>query len=283
MTDSRLKDPALAALFAARDAGALAYWQEATGGSAAPDAAIERALARDILAHRGDYPAALLRQYRGPMLARAASTGRAMGQGGAAGPEDSLVELQQTDHAFRGFFGVEVLTLRHRRYDGTMSLPLVREVFISVDAVTVLPYDPVQDLVLMVEQFRAAPVARGGGRVWQLEAVAGRIDAGETPEETARREAAEEAGVQLDRLLPVASYYPSPGAVTEYLYSFVALTRLDPGQAGLHGLAEEGEDIRTLVEPFTTAIGRVAAGEITNAPLIMSLLWLERERAALRG
>lgn len=285
-TDPRLADPALRALFDGADgAEKLLYWQEATAGQAAPDAAAERQLAQDILAHRSQHPAAILRGVRGAMLARAASALRAAAQagGGSTGPGDGLLDVTGITHPFRGFFGVEVLELQHRRFDGAMSGPLRREVFVMVDAVTVLPYDPVRDLVLMVEQFRAGPVLRGGTNAWQIEAVAGRIDAGETPETAARREAVEEAGVELGALLPVAGFYPSPGAATEYIHSYVALAALDPARAGLHGLPEEGEDIRTLIEPFDAAMTRIAVGEIANAPLILTLLWLQRERPALRA
>lgn len=281
--DPRLADAGLAALFAGPGgAGRLAFWQAATGGLAAPDPALERRLAADILQAMGHQPAAALQAARGPMLVRAASALRAEKAGGPAGPGDGAVEVITRRQPFRGFFAVEDMTLRHRRFDGTMTGPLRREVFVSTDAVTVLPWDPVRDLVLLVEQFRTGPVARGGGPVWQIEAIAGRIDAGETPEDTARREAAEEAGVTLGALLPVAGYYPSPGALSEYIHSYVALADLGAVQPGLHGLAEEGEDIRTHLLTLASALDWLAAGRIGNAPLILTLLWLQREAPRLR-
>ena len=63
-----------------------------------------------------------------------------------------------------------------------LALPVTRAAFVSGDAVTVLPYDPLRDRVLVVEQFRAGPQARGDAQAWQMEAIAGRIDPGETPE-----------------------------------------------------------------------------------------------------
>lgn len=282
-SDPRLADPALAALFTGPGgAERLAFWQAATGGQAAPDAALERRLAADILAVRGQQTAAALRAARGPMLVRAASALRAVADGGLTGPHDAAVEILERRHPFRGFFAVEDMTLRHRRFDGSMTEPIRREVFVSTDAVTVLPWDPVRDLVLLVEQFRSGPVARGGGPVWQVEAVAGRIDPGESPEQTARREAAEEAGVSLGALIPVAGYYPSPGALSEYIHSFVALADLGAVAPGLHGLAEEGEDIRTHLIPLATALDWLATGRIGNAPLILTLLWLQREAPRLR-
>ena len=140
-----------------------------------------------------------------------------------------------------------------------------------------------RDLVLVVEQFRAGPLARGDVQCWQIEAVAGRVDPGETPPEAARREAVEEAGLDLRDLIEVARYYPSPGAVSEYLYSYVALVDLPDGVAGVFGMEEEAEDIRTHLIAFDRLMDLVVSGEIENAPLILTALWLQRERPRLRG
>jgi ADP-ribose pyrophosphatase len=184
---------------------------------------------------------------------------------------------------YAGFFSVEEYDLRFRRFDGAMSPVVRRAVFISGDAVTVLPYDPVRDRVLLIEQFRAAVHARGDDQPWLLEVIAGRVDPGETPQEAARREAAEEAGLALGDLLEVAGYYPSPGAKAEYLYSYVALADLPDGTAGTFGLASEAEDIRGHLIGFDQLMALVRSGEAANAPLILTALWLERERGRLRG
>jgi nudix-type nucleoside diphosphatase (YffH/AdpP family) len=146
-----------------------------------------------------------------------------------------------------------------------------------------LPYDPVRDRVLLVEQFRAGPMARGDAQAWQLEPIAGRVDPSETPEMAARREAEEEAGLHLTRLEEVARYYPSPGAVSEFLYSYVAVTDLPDGVAGVFGLAEEAEDIRGHLITLDHLLALVATGEVQNAPLILTALWLQRERPRLRN
>ncbi len=184
---------------------------------------------------------------------------------------------------YSAFFAVEEADFVHRRFDGFVSPPLSRAMFVSGDAAVVLPYDPVRDRVLLIEQFRAGPLARGDANPWLIETIAGRIDGGETPEEAALREAVEEAGVAIRALVPGPRFYPSPGAKSEYLYCFVGLADLPDMAPGQGGLASEGEDIRSHVIPFARMMDLVASGEIDNAPLMLLALWLERERPRLRG
>ncbi|MBY0350452.1 MAG: NUDIX domain-containing protein [Tabrizicola sp.] len=220
----------------------------------------------------------------GALRVEAASRVRAAGasaRGQRVGSGEVEAGMPEPSHA--GFFGLDLWTLRHRRFDGRMSPKLRREVFVMGDAVTVLPYDPARDRVLLIEQLRMGPLGRGDPLPWQLEAIAGRIDPGETPEAAARREAVEEAGLLLGALEQVAEYYPTPGAVTEYLYSYVALCDLPDGVAGVHGAAAEAEDIQGHLVSFDRLVELLASGEIGNAPLLLTVLWLQRERARLRG
>lgn len=244
------------------------------------------ATARDVMALYGVADATALAARHGAMLVRGASRVRA----GVAAPAvvrramiDGDVAVAARCYPYANFFAVEEYDLSFRRFDGTMSRVVNRAAFISGDAVTVLPYDPVRDRVLLIEQFRAGPFARGDANPWQLEAIAGRIDPGETAEDAARREAVEEAGLVLGDLLPVANYYPTPGAKAEFLYSYGALCDLPDGVAGVFGVAGEAEDIRGHLVSFDRLMDLVASGEASNAPLILTALWLQRERARLRG
>jgi ADP-ribose pyrophosphatase len=241
-------------------------------------------LAGLVLRALGRLPADRVGRRLGALRVEAASRVRAqdaVARGLRVGSGEVTAGVPEASHA--GFFGLDLWRLQHRRFDGRMSPPLVREVFVMGDAVTVLPYDPVRDRVLLIEQMRMGPLGRGDTLPWQLEAIAGRIDPGETPEEAARREAVEEAGLVLGALEKVAEYYPTPGAVTEYLYSYVALCDLPDGVAGVFGAAEEAEDIKGHLVGFDRLIDVMAAGEIGNAPLLVTVLWLQRERARLRG
>jgi len=178
---------------------------------------------------------------------------------------------------------VEEMDVAARRFDGSMPAPSERAVFMMSDAVTVLPYDPVRDRVLLIEQFRAGPYLRGDTNPWALEAIAGRQDPGESAEQTARREALEETGLTLGPLELVARYYASSGCCSEYMTSFVALADLPDGIEGVGGVEGEAEDIRSMVVSFEALQDALASGEAENGPLVMSALWLAAHRDRLRG
>lgn len=191
------------------------------------------------------------------------------------------VQIEDVTPVFQGYFRVDRYRLRHRRYDGTWTGPITREVFERGHAAGVLPYDPRRDEVVLIEQFRIGPYARGDAP-WQVEIVAGIIGAGETAPEVARREAVEEAGCTITDLEPVAAYYMSPGAVSEHMTLFCGRTDTR-GVGGVHGLAEEDEDIRVTVLPFAAALARARDGSIANSPALIALLWLALERDRLRA
>lgn len=242
--------------------------------------------AQEVMGHFGHASPAEVAQRYPSILARAAARVNARSTAPTTQryrARDGDVEVLARREPYAGFFSVEEYDLRHRRFDGGMSDPVSRAAFISADAATVLPYDMMRDRVLLIEQFRLGPMARGDTQCWSLEAIAGRIDPGESPEAAVRREAMEEAGLRLGQLHRVYSYYPSPGAKSEYIYSYVANADLPEEAAGLGGLAHEGEDIRAHVISFDKALALLENGELENAPLILSVLWLARNREWLRS
>jgi len=194
----------------------------------------------------------------------------------------SDVQITPRTGGHDGFFRLRAFDVQYETFNGRPSVPAAREAFVAYDAALVLPYDPVTDHVVMIEQLRFGPLMRGDPAPWVLEPVAGLVDAGETPQDCARREALEEAGTALSELIPIANVYPSPGYSTEFFHCFLGLADLPSPGSHLGGLAAELEDIRAHVLPFDEAMALVASGEINAAPLVMMLLWLGSERANLR-
>ncbi|MBE3637059.1 NUDIX domain-containing protein [Mangrovicoccus algicola] len=240
----------------------------------------------EILGYRGSLSAAEAAGRLPVMLMRAASRAEAA----AAAPKPLLsglglpdVTMHERRRAYSSYFAVDEMVYSHARFDGGHSEPVLRAVFIASDAVTVLPYDPVRDRVLLVEQVRAAPIARGDATAWILEPVAGRIEPGDSPETTARKEAREEAGLDLGALHFIGDYYPSTGCFSEYLYSYIGIADLPDAAATLAGVAAEGEDIRGHVMPRAELMRRLMANEIPDAPLLVSAFWLELNLERLRG
>ena len=200
------------------------------------------------------------------------------------GPEgEERVRLVGWHEPYAEHFSVESLVLRQRRHRGDWSPEMERAIFVSGDATVVLPWDPARDRVLLIDQFRPGPVARGDAQPWLYETVAGRVDPGETPEQAARREAVEEAGITLSRLVPGPHHYSSPGAMAEYLYLYVGITDLPDEVAGFGGLDIEDEDIRSHILPRAELARMALAGEIRNGPLLTLALWLELSAARIRA
>lgn len=190
------------------------------------------------------------------------------------------VDLQDREICHQAFFRLDRLTLRHRRFDGGWTPPLKREVLMRGPAVAVLPYDPVRDRVVLIEQFRAGDYAAGRGG-WMTEIVAGIADPGEMPEEVARREMAEETGLIAGALEFIAEFLPSPGGSSEVVRLYCG--QVDASTAGgVHGVDGESEDIRVFTLPAEEALSWLDSGEVDNAVTLIGLLWLGRHRDRLR-
>ncbi len=191
------------------------------------------------------------------------------------------VEQISREVVYDGFFRLDRYRLRHRQFAGGLGPALTCEILERGRVAAVLPVDPERDRVVLIEQFRPGAWA-AGWEPWLLECVAGMIEPGETPEAMARREALEEAGCTVTDLVPIATFLTSPGAVTETVRMFCG--RVDSaGVGGLHGLAEEGEDIRVSVMPIEDAVALLDTGRIVNAKAIIALQWIARHYDALKA
>ena len=193
----------------------------------------------------------------------------------------SATEIIKREECFKGFYQLDRVHLRHELFAGGMSREISREVFVRHDAVCVLPYDPQRDEVVLIEQFRVGAMGKAQ-TPWLIELVAGLIDKVEEPEEVARREGEEEAGLTFSSLWPITRYFPSPGGSTEFVHLFLGRCST-VGIGGLHGLEEEAEDIRVTVWAYEDALQAVRDGSLSNAASIIALQWLALNRAEVRG
>lgn len=199
----------------------------------------------------------------------------------AAPPRHPDVEIIAATKAFEHFLRMDVLRFRHRLFSGEWSTVRAYDVMRRGAAVAVVPYDPRRDSVVLVEQFRL-PALLAGAAPWQIEVPAGLIDAGEQPEAVAAREMQEETGLGLvGAPIPIQRYLPSCGDSDQAVFLFCA--RVDASLAGgVHGLREEGEDIRTVVKTVAEIESLLDAGAIENGHTLVALYWLLRHRDRLR-
>ncbi len=190
------------------------------------------------------------------------------------------VEDIKKEPGYSGFFDLNICSLRHRKFNGEWTPEIKREIFERGHAVAVLPYDPVRDTVMLIEQFRPgayfamnSPWFDDDSSPWIYEGVAGMIEPGEQPEDVAYRETIEETGTELTDLMLVSHYLVSPGGTTESVFVYVGHADLS-NVNGYHGVEHEGEDIRPFTVPFREAYDAIENGLVNNAMTIVALQWL---------
>ncbi|MGB0958660.1 MAG: NUDIX domain-containing protein [Halocynthiibacter sp.] len=240
-------------------------------------------MAREIMALEGCVaPGAITARWgRMRMEAGARIRGKATTRRGQFGHND--VTLTSTRHVHTGFFSTQALDLSVPQYLSDDRLEMTREVMLVGDVITLLPYDPVHDRVLVVEQFRAGPFLRNDPAPWTWEPVAGLIDPLESPEKAAIRECREETGQEIGKLIPIGAGYPSPGGLMEYHYNFIGLCDLSDDAPRVAGLVDEHEDIQSSIVDFSKAYAGIMSGQVNTMPLMFGLSWLALNRDRLRA
>ncbi|NLG51558.1 MAG: NUDIX domain-containing protein [Chloroflexi bacterium] len=184
------------------------------------------------------------------------------------------VEIKSVERVFDGFFAVDRAEFVHEKYDGTMSKPTTRLLMERGDSVGVVLYDRERRRVLLVQQFRfPAYVRNGPGWLWEI--IAGMVDKGRAPEEVAQKEAEEEAGMQVGRVWPMLTVFPSPGGSSERIRLYMAPARLD-GIRRTAGSPDEGEDILVRDWGLDEALDMIDKGQIVDAKTVIALQYLAR-------
>ncbi len=187
-----------------------------------------------------------------------------------------------TTRLYSGWNTLDILTVEAADADGTLRRHK-REVVDHGAASVVLVVDRGRDVAVLVRQWRAGLLGEGGDP-YLLEACAGLIDPGETPEEAARREAEEEIGVTVGALESLGSILSSAGTLTERMHLFLA--EISAGDLRKHGggNAHEGENIEVVEVTLPDLYDMVRRGAIEDAKtlVIVQRMMLERERPRSR-
>ncbi|MEJ0075724.1 MAG: NUDIX domain-containing protein [Alphaproteobacteria bacterium] len=184
-------------------------------------------------------------------------------------------EIVSTEVKHRGWTTFLIATIRFP--DGSTVSRAIED---HGNAVCVLPYDPVRRTAILVQQLRA-PALYAAQQQHFLEAIAGSIDAGEEPEGSARREAVEEAGLQLRALGRVATAWAMPGVSTEqmdlFLGEYGAADRVSAG-GGI-----DGENIEVLEIPLSKLAAMADSGALHDMKTLLLLQTLRLRRPELFG
>lgn len=190
------------------------------------------------------------------------------------------VNVLEREILYKGVFTLYRFHLRIKLFDGQWSEPFTREVLERKPAVAILPYDPILDKVVLIEQFRPGAL-NNKPAPWLIEIVAGIIDDSSSPDVVAKREAQEEAGCIITEIIPIQHLYVSPGGSTEELFIFcgkVDAKNID----GIYGLDHEQENIRAFTLSVDEALNKLHNHDIKTAPAIIALQWLQINHLTMR-
>lgn len=192
-----------------------------------------------------------------------------------------LPRIVESELVYDGWNRLDIITVEAVDHDGNVSRHR-RELVDHGEAAVVLVIERQRRVAALVRQWRTGLIGTGADP-YLLEACAGIIDPGETPEETARRETEEEIGVALGKLRSLGSVLPSAGTLTERMHLFVAeVSAADLSSRG-RGNPHEGENIEVVEVPLATLYQMARNGAIEDAKtlIIVQRLMLEELEAGL--
>jgi ADP-ribose pyrophosphatase len=188
-------------------------------------------------------------------------------------------KLDTKKSLYKGFFSMQSYTLHYKRFDGGVNGPITREIFERGNAAAIVPFDPVSQRIVLIEQFRPGAI-NDDKSPWLLEIVAGMIDANEQSSTTVQRELFEEAGIKCERIKFATKFYTTPGGSTESIDLYVGKVNSDEAN-GFHGLECECEDIRVLTVTLDEALDLIENGRICNAIAIIGIQYLALHKDAI--
>jgi ADP-ribose pyrophosphatase len=156
------------------------------------------------------------------------------------------------------------LRLEVHHLQGDEGKRIKKEVVVHPGAVVILPF--LDDKTILLIRNRRYAVNQV-----LLELPAGTLETKEPAINCAGRELLEETGYLAKRIKPLASFFTSPGILSEKMHAFVAYD-LQKSKTAL----EEGEEIEVAPTALADAIEMIRTGEIVDAKTIACLLMYER-------
>jgi nudix-type nucleoside diphosphatase (YffH/AdpP family) len=185
-----------------------------------------------------------------------------------------------TRSIYKGWNKLDIVTVEATDRHGKLRRH-EREVVDHGEAGVVLAVDRARRRAILVRQWRA-PLIVAGAEPFMLEACAGILDPGESPEEATRREAEEEIGLRIRELRSVGTAVPSGGTLTERMHLYIAeVSSEDRIEAG-GGNPHEGEDIEVVEAPLDELFAMARRGAIEDAKtlILVQRLMIEELEAA---
>jgi len=186
------------------------------------------------------------------------------------------VSIESKKYILEDVFKVEEAYLRYEKFTGEMSGTVRRISLERGDSVAVLIFNKNTNKIILISQFRYPSYKSGDG--WVVEAIAGIIDANETPEEAARREVQEETGLDVETLEHIATFYPSPGGSSERIFLYYSEVFREQVDGEIGGLACESEDIKSHEISLEDALMKIKSGEIMDSKTIIGVYWMENRQ-----
>ena len=183
----------------------------------------------------------------------------------------SKFKILNKKNIHNGFFKMNEITLKYKKYDGSWSNEIKRELFGGAQVSAVLPYDPENKKIVLIQQFRPGTISRESNNYLD-EIVAGIIDPGETPEDAANRECLEETGCKVKNLRSIQGYFPAPGSSESFYHLFLAEV-IAPDKEAIRGLENENEDILVKSYTFEQVKEKMEKNEILNGLTLIALQW----------
>ena len=183
----------------------------------------------------------------------------------------SKFKIINSRNIYNGFFKMNEITLRYKKFDGNWSNDVKRELFGGAQVSAVLPYDPLRKEIILIQQFRPGTISKNYDN-YLNEIVAGIIDEGESPEKAAKRECFEETGCKVKKLIPIQGYFPAPGSSQSFYHLFIAEIDTFKGKR-IMGLDSENEDILVKSYKIDEVKKKMKNGEILNGLTLIALQW----------